>query len=107
MRIETYEISPNIGEVTFVIISCDVCNNHWDAVVHMETFDSDTQVSALTTPFIGGGSAKNIIIQITRSFLRQADLVTWVQPTLTTTGLPDLKDSRGEKGKPSEKKRII
>jgi len=24
--------------------SCDVCNNHWDAVVHMETFDSDTQV---------------------------------------------------------------
>ena len=49
VRIETYEIYPNIGEVTFVIISCDVCNNHWDAVVHMETFDSDTQVSALTT----------------------------------------------------------
>ena len=42
--IQILERSPS-----FVIISCDVCNNHWDAVVHMETFDSDTQVSALTT----------------------------------------------------------
>ena len=39
----------NIGWVTYFITSCDVCNNHWDAVVHMETFDSDTQVSAEKT----------------------------------------------------------
>ena len=32
-----------------VITSCDVCTNHWDAVVHMETFDSDTQVGRMLT----------------------------------------------------------
>ena len=35
--------------LVFVITSCDVCTNHWDAVVHMETFDSDTQVGRMLT----------------------------------------------------------
>ena len=65
--------------IGFVILSCDVCNNHWDAVVHMETFDSDTQVSTL--------ALVTMVFSVTRFFLRQVALVTLDPPTLITMGL--------------------
>ena len=65
--------------IGFVILSCDVCNNHWDAVVHMETFDSDTQVSTL--------ALVTMVFSVTRLFLRQVALVTLDPPTLITMGL--------------------
>ena len=79
----------NIGWVTYFITSCDVCNNHWDAVVHMETFDSDTQVSSEWL------DEMSIKMTMPRSSLRQVGLATLDQLTLTTMALLDLKDSQG------------
>ena len=71
-----------VDVIGFVILSCDVCNNHWDAVVHMETFDSDTQVSTLALV-----TMVTMVFSVTRFFLRQVALVTLDPPTLITMGL--------------------